>query len=99
MFFACKEPESDLFLAVDNATGAVSPIGQPSRADGEQVSAPDGLPTAPGSFIRVDIKAVNAPQPSWTVPVQAFFKRSGSGWTLVGFVRLPDGPATNPGTK
>jgi hypothetical protein len=39
----------------------------------------------------VDIKAVNAEQPSWTVPVHAFFKRSGSGWTLVGFERLPDG--------
>ena len=86
------------WFTFDNATGATSPIGQASRTDGEQVSAPDGLPSSPGSFIRVDIKAVNSPQSSWTIPVHAFFKRTGSGWTLVGFERLPDAPAA-AGTK
>ena len=79
------------FFTFDNSTGSATPIGEPVKADGEQASAPSGLPTADGTFIRVDIKAVNSPHPSWTVPVHAFFKRSGSGWTLVGFERLPDG--------
>ena len=79
------------FFSFDNATGTATPIGEPVRADGEQATAPSGLPASAGSFIRVDIKAVNATDPSWTVPVHAFFKRSGSGWTLVGFERLPDG--------
>jgi hypothetical protein len=74
----------------DNATGSVTPIGQPTRAEGERATAPGGLPTSEGAFIRVDIKAVNSPQPSWTVPVHAFFKRAGSSWKLVGFERLPD---------
>lgn len=97
---AAKGPTSYeiAWFTFDNATGATSPIGQPSRADGEQANAPEGLPSSAGSFIRVDIKAVNAPQPSWTVPVRAFFKRTGSGWTLVGFERLPDAPAPT-GTK
>ena len=43
-----------------------------------------------GSFVRVDIKAVTPPHPSWTVPVRAFFTRTGSGWSLVGFERLPE---------
>ena len=29
--------------------------------------------------------------PSWTTPVQAYFQRTGTGWKLVGFERLPDG--------
>lgn len=79
------------FFTFDNATGSATPLGDPVRADGEQASAPSGLPTSDGAFIRVDIKAVNAANASWTVPVHAFFKRSGSAWTLVGFERLPDG--------
>jgi hypothetical protein len=86
------------WFTFDNATGATAPIGQPVRAEGEQAPAPDGLPSGEGAFVRVDIKAVNAPQPSWTVPVHAYFKRTGSGWTLVGFERLPDGPVAS-GTK
>lgn len=79
------------FFNFDNATGTATPIGEAVRADGEQASAPSGLPTSGNAFVRVDIKAVNAPEASWTMPVHAFFKRSGSGWTLVGFERLPDG--------
>jgi hypothetical protein len=87
-----KEPESYevSWFTFDNATGSSTPIGSPVSARGMQVSAPSGLPTAAGSFVRVDIKAVNPPHPSWTVPVRAFFKRTGSGWTLVGFERLPE---------
>lgn len=87
-----KEPASYevSWFTFDNATGESTPIGSPVPATGTQASAPSGLPTATGSFVRVDIKAVNPPDPSWTVPVRAFFKRTGSGWTLVGFERLPE---------
>ena len=78
------------WFTFDNATGSAAPIGQAVAANGEQASAPSGLPTTAGSFVRVDIKAVNPPDPSWTIPVRAFFKRTGSGWSLVGFERLPE---------
>jgi hypothetical protein len=76
----------------DNATGAATPIGQPAAASGTQASAPSGLPTTPGSFVRVEIKAVKPQHESWAVPIQAFFRREGGDWKLVGFERLPDTP-------
>jgi hypothetical protein len=79
------------WFSFDNATGTATPIGQAAAAKGEQASAPSGLPTAAGSFVRVDIKAVNPPHPSWTNPVHAYFQRTAAGWKLVGFERLPDG--------
>ena len=49
------------WFAFDNATGTATPIGQPVASTGEQASAPSGVPTGAGSFVRVDIKAVNPP--------------------------------------
>jgi hypothetical protein len=80
------------WFTFDNATHGSTPIGQPTSAAGAQANAPSGLPTAAGSFVRVDIKAVNPPHPSWTTPVQAYFQRTATGWKLVGFERLPDDP-------
>jgi hypothetical protein len=77
------------WFTFDNASGASTPIGSPAAAAGEQASAPAGLPTADGAYVRVEIKAVNPPHASWAIPVQAFFRREGGGWTLVGFERLP----------
>jgi hypothetical protein len=38
--------------------------------------------------VKVEIRAVQPPNPSWGVPVTAYFKRTG-GWTLVGLDRMP----------
>jgi hypothetical protein len=78
------------WFTFDNATGASTPIGEPSTVDGEQAAAPSSLPSAGGSFVRVQIKAVTPPHASWTTPVQAYFARDGQGWKLVGFERLPE---------
>jgi hypothetical protein len=75
----------------DNATGGATPIGQPVAAPREGAAAPSGLPTTDGSFVRVDIKALADAHPSWATPVRAFFRRTGPGWRLVGFERMPDG--------
>jgi hypothetical protein len=74
----------------DNTTRGSAPIGQPVTATGTEVMAPQGLPTAPGSFIRADIKAVKPQHPSWASPVHAYFQRDGAAWKLVGFERLPE---------
>ncbi len=79
------------WLRFDNATGAVTPIGAPGRSAGGPSQPPSGLPSAEGAFVRVDIRAVDPPHPSWAIPVHAYFQRTGQGWKLVGFERLPDG--------
>jgi hypothetical protein len=80
----------------DNATGSVERMGETTgHADG--VAAPSDLPTRPGSFVRADIAAVGGAHPSWASPVHAYFKRTGEGWTLVGFDRLPDARPMRPG--
>ena len=79
------------WFAFDNATGAAKPIGAPSTVSSAQATAPAGLPTTAGGFVRVDIKAKDGPNPSWTQPVHAFFRRESAAWKLVGFERLADG--------
>jgi hypothetical protein len=71
----------------DNNTGDSKPIGSPVTAATTRVDPPAGLPAAAGSFVRVSISAVDPPNPSWTVPVESYFKRTADGWTLVGLER------------
>lgn len=87
------------WFGFDNATGTSTPIGGPVTSAGEQATAPSGLPAGSGAFVRVQIRAIDGPHPSWAVPVQAFFARNREGWKLVGFERLPDGAARNSGTR
>ncbi len=47
----------------DNATQTSTPIGVPVTSARAEASAPSGLPTSAGSFVRVDIKAVTPPIP------------------------------------
>jgi hypothetical protein len=72
----------------DNATGATKPIGAPVSSSTTKASAPAGLPTDAGAFIRADISATGA-DPEWAKPVHAYFRRTASGWQLVGFDRVP----------
>lgn len=80
----------------DNATGSVERIGETTGA-ADRVDPPAALPATAGTFVRADIAAVGGAHPSWASPVHAYFKRTGSGWTLVGFDRLPDAPPMRPG--
>jgi hypothetical protein len=68
-----------------------TPLGEPTSSPREEAKAPAALAAAEGSFVRVDIKATAPAHPAWASPVRAFFRRTGAGWKLVGFERLPDG--------
>lgn len=76
----------------DNGTG-----------DSEEIGTTTGQPPfrAPadlrGSFVRVDISAVDGGNPSWNRPVRAHLRRIGGGWQLVGFDRMPDAPPMRAG--
>jgi hypothetical protein len=54
------------------------------------MSAPGGVPAATGSFVEIAISAETADHPAWQQPVHAYFRRTGDGWKLVGFERLPE---------
>ena len=92
-----KEPTAyrAVWSRFDNATGNTSPIGE-TRSTSTTVAGPRDLPSAPDSFLEVDLSAESAQFPSWQQPVRTFFRRTSAGWKLVGLERLPetlDGPA------
>jgi hypothetical protein len=73
----------------DNATGATSPIAE-TRSATTTMSAPPDLPSAPGSFVEIDISAESPDHPTWQQPVRTHFRRDAGGWKLVGLARQPD---------
>jgi hypothetical protein len=71
----------------DNATGQATAIGTTTATQG-QIQAPSGIPSGSGSFVKVSVRALEAPHAPWTQPVDVYFRRDGGGWTLVGVERL-----------
>jgi hypothetical protein len=72
----------------DNATGESRPIAETSGRE-PVLQAPSGIPTAAGAFLKVSLSARSAAHPSWATPVDVYFRRAATGWTLVGLERLP----------
>jgi hypothetical protein len=73
----------------DNSTGAIAPIGDAAVAPGEHsAAAPASLPDRIGAFVRARVSAIDPPHATWT-PVDAYFRRTTNGWTLVGIDRYP----------
>jgi hypothetical protein len=79
----------------DNTCGVATPIADTSTATASVASSAP-LPSAAGTYIRVSIAAKGGPE-SWAEPAHAYFRRDASGWTLVGFERVPGG--NPPGSK
>jgi hypothetical protein len=77
------------WFAFDNAADTTSPLSE-STSTTTSSMAPAGLDGAANRFVAVDIAAESADHPSWRRPVRAYFRRSGTGWTLVGLTRLGD---------
>jgi hypothetical protein len=81
----------------DNATGQTKPIGETTDFHGSSApgttgpqtgAAPAGLPSADGSFMKVSVSAVHSEHAPWRA-VDAYFKRTGREWKLVGLERIP----------
>jgi hypothetical protein len=83
------------YLAVwssfDNTTGDKQRIAETQSAT-TSMPGPRDLPGAAGSFIAVEISAESTDHPTWREPIHVYFRRTASGWTLVGLERLPDQP-------
>jgi hypothetical protein len=76
------------FNDFDNVTGESTPLGQPIRVTERRVRAPRGMSGVAGRLVMVRIAAIAPEHPTWSVPVEAYFRRSPRGWTLVGLDRL-----------
>ena len=86
------------WLRFDNATGETQALSE-TQSSTTTIEAPGGVPTAPGSFIAVDISADSEGHPSWRRPIRTYFRRAADGWTLVGLERLPETLAADPAAK
>ena len=73
----------------DNTTGAMRPLGE-TKGSGESVPAVSSLPVTLGTFVTVEVRAVDPPHSSWTKPVRTTFRRMESGWKLVGLERMEE---------
>jgi hypothetical protein len=77
------------WMLFDNATGDTKPLSTTESVT-TTFAAPAGLPTAPGSYIQVNISADVPAHPTWKEPITTHFRRTVQGWQLVGLERLPD---------
>ena len=72
----------------DDNTGQVgAPLGTSTASANGRSVAPAPLPAEPGTYIRLDIRAVQPAPAPWGAPVHAYFHREGGGWRLVGLER------------
>ena len=72
----------------DNDTGQSRPLGE-GRGNRAEIDAPARLPDGAGAMVQVDVSADGTGPAAWQRPVQLFFRRSASGWALVGLDRGP----------
>src|SRR5688500_4271557 len=73
----------------DNATRTTRHMGESANGTTD-LQAPSALPRSTGSFVKVQVSAVESAQPTWHQPVNAYFRLRTSGWQLVGFERMPE---------
>ena len=73
----------------DNDSGEQRAIGETRTAD-LRMPGPSDLPVREGSFVKIEVSAVDPPREAWTLPIHVYFKRTAQGWTLVGLERVPE---------
>jgi hypothetical protein len=74
----------------DNATGETRPLAETSSPT-TTIDAPEGLPSAAGSYLMVEISAASKEYQAWRRPIRTYFRLETDGWRLVGLERIPDG--------
>jgi hypothetical protein len=73
----------------DNATGSHAAAGEEQSVTAPRAQAPEALLAAQPAYLSARVRAHHPERPGWAQPVQLYFRRSGSGWTLVGLERRP----------
>jgi hypothetical protein len=94
---AGAEPEKGYSVSwarFDNATGESASLGAPVLTTDRKAAPPSALPTAAGSFVKIQVAAWQPSIPSWATPVDVYFRRDSTSWALVGVDRLPGLPVS-----
>jgi hypothetical protein len=73
------------WFAFDNATRESRPLGK-SDSNSTSLKAPPSASIAEGGYLKVAVAARDSHHSAW-VPVDVYFRRSGSAWALVGLER------------
>ncbi len=74
------------WFSFDNASDTSRDVGEPVQVTALEAVAPPGL-LASGAFVGVRISAQHGAQPGWGSPATFTFRRTVSGWDLVGVER------------
>ena len=91
MHHLAEEPKNGYtatWFVFDNETGEASPIGMPLTGPGTGVPAPADLERL-AEFVKVQVAAIDPEHEEWKQPIDAYFRRTGDSWKLVGLERLP----------
>jgi hypothetical protein len=86
-FAEAPESYTAAWSTFDNATGASTVIAETTGRQPE-LPAPAGVPASPGAYLKVSISARSSAHPSWATPVDAYFRKTATGWALVGLERM-----------
>ena len=71
----------------DNSAGTHQAVGGEQSVRETRAQAPAELLSGSPEYISARIRAHHQERPDWTQPLQLYFRRGGSGWTLVGLER------------
>jgi hypothetical protein len=72
---------------VDNASGALTSIGQEQTFTERRVQAPASVISGQADFVAAQVRAFHPDQPGWSQPLTIYFRRTTAGFTLVGLER------------
>jgi hypothetical protein len=73
----------------DNDSNHHEPFGAEVSSPTPRVQAPADLLAPRPQYISARLRAHHSDFPAWSQPLMAYFRRSGSAWTLVGLERNP----------
>jgi hypothetical protein len=79
-------------MTFDNTTGSASPSGDVQTVTDRRAQAPSSLLSGQPAYVAAQVRAFHPEHPAWSDPVLLYFRREGSGWTLVGLERNPPPP-------
>lgn len=75
------------WFTFDNAAAIATPVGAAVPFEGLAVTAPAALRAA--QFVRAELTASHPRFPGWSTPLTVTFRKSDTGWQLVGLERQP----------